>query len=78
MSKNGFRIDGDIISITRSEWDFIAQATVREDYLEEIQSVTWGLNKNRYLYNSKDGLPSFLIHYEKMVWRRFLQKNERI
>lgn len=55
MSKNGFRIDGDIISITRSEWDFIAQATVREDYLEEIQSVTWGLNNNRYLYNSKYG-----------------------
>ena len=65
MSKNGFRIDGDIISITRSEWDFIAQATVREDYLEEIQSVTWGLNKNRYLYNSKYG---YLHSYIMKKW----------
>lgn len=65
MSKNGFRIDGDIISITRLEWDFIAQATVREDYLEEIQSVTWGLNNNRYLYNSKYG---YLHSYIMKKW----------
>ena len=44
MSKNAFEIDGDIISITRPEWGFKAYATVREDYLDEIQSVTWGLS----------------------------------
>lgn len=55
MSKNTFEIDGDIISITRPEWGFKAYATVREDYLDEIQSVTWGLSYDRYPYNSKLG-----------------------
>ena len=49
MSKNFFDINGDIISITRPEWDFIAQATIRDDYADEIQSVTWGLKNGRYL-----------------------------
>lgn len=62
MSKNTFSISGDIISITRPEWDFLAMATVREDYLEEIQSVTWGLKNDRYLYNSRLGsLHSYIM-----------------
>ncbi|MCD7966229.1 MAG: hypothetical protein LUG90_10755 [Clostridiaceae bacterium] len=55
MSKNTFGIIGDVITITRPEWHFVAQATVRKDYLEEIQSVTWVLNNNRYLYCRKLG-----------------------
>lgn len=55
MSNNSFAVFGDTISITRPEWDFVAYATVREDYLDEIQSVTWGLKNNRYPYNSKLG-----------------------
>ena len=62
MSKNTFNVSGNIISITRPEWDFLAFATVREDYLEEIQSVTWRLNNDRYLYNDRLGsLHSYIM-----------------
>ena len=62
MSKNTFNITGDTISITRPEWDFVAYATVREDYLKEIQEVTWGLNNGRYLYNGNLGwLHSYIM-----------------
>ena len=76
MSKNIFNIMNDTIYISRTEWDFMACATVREDYLEEIQSVTWSLNGGRYLYNSKLGyLHSYII--EEVVWRRTMPRNER-
>ena len=65
MSKNKFTIVNDTIYISRPEWDFMACATVREDYLEEIQSVTWGLNNGRYLYNSKLG---YLHSYIMKKW----------
>ena len=52
MSKNTFRISGDVIYISRPEWDFIACATVREDYKKEIQEATWGLQNGRYLYTA--------------------------
>ncbi|MCD8013913.1 MAG: HNH endonuclease [Lachnospiraceae bacterium] len=65
MSKNIFDIEGDTIYIKRPEWNFIATATVRDDYLEEIQSVTWGLNNERYLFNSKLG---YLHTYIMAKW----------
>lgn len=40
-SKNIFSIDGDIISISHPDWDFVAHASVQDNYKEEIQSVTW-------------------------------------
>ena len=55
MSKNTFSIIGNTIYISRPEWDFIAQATIRDDYVDEIQSVTWGLKSNRYPNNAKLG-----------------------
>lgn len=55
MSRNIFSIYDDTITITRPEGDFIAHATIRDDYKDEIQSVTWGLNNGRYLYNGKLG-----------------------
>lgn len=62
MSKNTFEIDGDTISITRPKWGFKAYATIKEDYLDEIQSVTWGLSNDRYPYNSKLGtLHSYIM-----------------
>lgn len=62
MSKNSFDINGNVISITRPEWDFIAHASIREDYADEIQSVTWGLKNGRYLYNAKYGsLHSYIM-----------------
>ena len=41
MSKNKFEIYGDKILISHPNWDFIASATIRDDYAEELQSVTW-------------------------------------
>lgn len=62
MSKNTFSTYGNIIYITRPDWNFEACATIREDYLKEIQSVTWGLNNGRYLYNRKLGtLHSYIM-----------------
>lgn len=62
MSKNTFEIHNETIMITRPEWDFVATATVRADYVDEIQSVTWGLNNNRYPYNAKLGtLHSYIM-----------------
>lgn len=62
MSKNTFTVLDNVIEITRPDWDFSAYATVREDYLEEIQSVTWGLNNDRYPYNTKLGtLHSYIM-----------------
>lgn len=55
MSKNTFSVTDNTIYIYRPEWDFVAQATVRDDYADEIQSVTWGLQNNRYPYNAKLG-----------------------
>ena len=77
MSKNAFEIDGDIISITRPEWGFKAYATVREDYLDEIQSVTWGLSYDRYPYNSKLGtLHSYIM--KKWYGEEFCQEMKEI
>ena len=55
MSKNTFSVTDNTIYISRPEWDFIAQATIRDDYVDEIQSVTWGLQHDRYPYNAKLG-----------------------
>ena len=38
MSKNKFEIYGDKILISHPNWDFIASATIRDDYAEELQS----------------------------------------
>lgn len=65
MSKNTFDVSGNTIFITRPEWDFVAEATVRDDYLEEIQSVSWGLKNERYLHCSKFG---YLHSYIMKKW----------
>lgn len=65
MSKNTFSISGDKIYITRPEWNYMACATVRDDYEEEIQNATWGLNNERYLYNQKLG---YLHAYIMKKW----------
>lgn len=65
MSKNTFEVQGDTIYIKHPEWDFIATATVREDYLDEIQSVTWTYT-NGYLRSSK--LNQYLHIYIMKKW----------
>ena len=54
-SKNTFNREGNLIYITRPDWDFIATASVRDDYEAEMRSVTWGLNKDRYPHNARLG-----------------------
>lgn len=55
LSKNIFKIDGDTITISHPDGDFTATASLREDYKEEIQSVTWSKNGS-YIYSQKLGV----------------------
>lgn len=62
MSKNTFEINGNVVSITRPDWNFIAYATIRKDYVDEMQGQTWGLLDGRYPYCSKLGtLHSYIM-----------------
>lgn len=54
-SKNKFTVHGDVIHISRDEWNKLASTTYREDYFEELTSVTWTENRG-YLTNGKFGL----------------------
>ena len=65
QSKNNFTISGDMITIAHPDWDFIATATIRDDYAEEFQSVTWS-KKGEYLYNEKLG--GYLHIYIMKKW----------
>jgi len=53
-SKNRFTLNGNEIHIFRENWPQIAMTTYREDYYEELTSVTWTEN-NGYLVNGKFG-----------------------
>lgn len=65
MSKNKFEIHGDRISISHPDWDFIASASIRDDYAEELQSVIWS-KKGDYLYSNK--LEIYLHIYIMRKW----------
>ena len=53
-SKNIFSIIGDEITIYNKNWSKQSVATIRDDYIDEIQSVTWSKNGD-YLYNRELG-----------------------
>lgn len=53
-SKNTFTRIGDEIHICREEWNSVALTTYRDDYYEELTSVTWSEN-NGYVVNNKLG-----------------------
>lgn len=53
-SKNTFSRHGDEIHIFREEWDAVALTTYREDYFDELTSVTWTESRG-YLTNGKLG-----------------------
>ena len=40
-SKNNFSINEDVVTISHPDWDFVATASIRDDYAEEFKSVTW-------------------------------------
>jgi len=65
MSKNKFEIHGDRVMLTHPDWNFIASATIRDDYIDELMSVTWTKN-GEYLYNAK--LDSYLHVYIMKKW----------
>ena len=56
---------GDILHISHPDWDFIAMASLKPDYIDEIQSVTWSKNGD-YLYSSK--LECYLHVYVMRKW----------
>lgn len=54
-SKNKFEIVNGNIHISGKEWKQIAEVTYREDYYDELTSVTW-TKTNGYIKNAKLGL----------------------
>lgn len=64
-SKNKFEIHGDTISIYNEGWERVAFATIRDDYKNELMSVTWS-NNNGYLYSY--ALKTYLHIYIMKKW----------
>lgn len=54
-SKNKFSIHGEEIHISRDDWNKLASTTYREDYFDELTSVTWTETRG-YITNGKFGL----------------------
>lgn len=65
MSKNIFTVNDNIVSISHPDWDFVASASIKDEYAEELQSVTWSKN-GEYLYSSK--LKQYLHIYIMRKW----------
>ncbi|MDD4493591.1 MAG: hypothetical protein PHV32_04470 [Eubacteriales bacterium] len=63
-SKNKFDIYGNTVHISRDGWDKLANTTFREDYIDELMSVTWGIS-NGYIYSQKLG---YLHRYIMGKW----------
>ena len=52
MSNNSFDISGDLVRIHTADGMFHAVASIRDDYRDELMSVTWGKN-GKYFYNAR-------------------------
>lgn len=50
-SKVKYDPQGEVLYISHPDWDFMATASLRPDYADEIQSVSWSKNGD-YLYSS--------------------------
>jgi hypothetical protein len=46
MSKNTFDINDSLVRIDTADGMFHAVASIRDDYRDELMSVTWGKNGN--------------------------------
>jgi hypothetical protein len=64
-SRNNFERKGDIVFISNPSWDFIASASIRDDYADELENVTWSKNGS-YLYSSR--LKVYLHVYIMQKW----------
>ena len=65
MSKNKFEINGNRVTISHPDWDFSAFASIKDEYADEIQNVTWS-KKGEYLYSYK--LNMYLHIYIMRKW----------
>lgn len=65
LSKNTFERNGDFVTISNPEWDFAATASIRDDYYDELISLTW-TRKGDYLYSNK--LHTYLHIYVMKKW----------
>lgn len=63
-SKNKFQISGNQIYIQNSRWSKLAVASIRDDYIDEIQSVTWG-KSGEYVHSKQFG---YLHRYIMGKW----------
>ena len=64
MSKNTFDINDSLVRIDTADGMFHAVASIRDDYRDELMSVTWGKN-GKYFYNAKLG---YLHRYIMEKW----------
>lgn len=73
MSENRFWVNEDTLSIYREGWKKVATATVRTDYLEEIQKYTWSTSKD-HLQSSLGTLHGYIAKkwYTEQVYRDFI------
>ncbi|MFR1308089.1 MAG: hypothetical protein ACLSCO_03895 [Gallintestinimicrobium sp.] len=55
MSNNSFDISGDLVRIHTADGMFHAVASIRDDYRDELMSVTWG-KERKILLQCKIGI----------------------
>lgn len=65
MSKNKFDVNGEIVYITHEKWDFIATASMKDEYAEQLMGVTW-TKKGAYLYSN--ALETYLHIFIMKKW----------
>lgn len=65
VGRNSFDRVGDTVSISHPDWDFVATASIRDDYAEEFESIAW-TKKGDYLYSGK--LRMYLHVYIMKKW----------
>lgn len=64
-SENKFERQENYVLISNSKRSFIASASIRDDYVDELESVTWSI-KGKYLYSHK--LNVYLHQYIMRKW----------
>lgn len=65
MSKNKFDVRDDRVYITHEKWNFMATASIKDEYAEELMDATWTKNGD-YLYSNK--LKTYLHIYIMKKW----------
>lgn len=70
MSNNSFDISGDLVRIHTADGMFHAVASIRDDYRDELMSVTWGKNGKYFLMQNWDTCIDIL--WKSGIQRKFL------